>query len=75
MRIAKVTARTKDVEGGEIVRDANGNPTGMSEEQGKGKVIPFFNFFNFFWIGIFKDRAMDLINAVVPPLSADEEDR
>jgi len=49
MRLAGVTAETPDPAGGEIVRDADGTPT-----------------------GVFKDNAMNLIAAVMPPL-ADEE--
>ncbi|HOP19645.1 MAG TPA: amidohydrolase, partial [Amphiplicatus sp.] len=49
MRIAGVTAETSDPAGGEIVRDADGTPT-----------------------GVFKDNAMNLIAAAMPP-PADEE--
>jgi predicted amidohydrolase YtcJ len=43
MKLAKIDKSVKDVDGGEIVRDADGNPT-----------------------GIFKDAAMNYINAVIP---------
>lgn len=43
MRLAGVNKDTKDVEGGEIVRDANGNPTGVLKDAAMSyvnKVIP-----------------------------------
>jgi predicted amidohydrolase YtcJ len=43
MKLAGVNKDTKDVEGGEIVRDANGNPTGVFKDAAMsyvGKVIP-----------------------------------
>lgn len=43
MKLAKVDKNTKDVPGGEIVRDANGNPTGVFKDEAMGyinKVIP-----------------------------------
>lgn len=46
LRLAKITARTPDPPGGTIVRDAQGNPT-----------------------GVLKDAAMNLVYAVVPPLT------
>lgn len=47
MKLAKVDKNTKDVAGGEIVRDANGNPTGVFKDAAMnylGKVIPAFTF-------------------------------
>lgn len=44
---AKVDKTTKDVEGGEIVRDSNGNPTGILKDAAMsyvGRVIPDFSF-------------------------------
>jgi predicted amidohydrolase YtcJ len=49
MKLAGIDARVKDVDGGIIVRDPNGNPT-----------------------GVFKDAAMDLIQAKIPPMNAEE---
>lgn len=43
MRLAKVDKNTKDVAGGEIVRDASGNPTGVFKDAAMGyvgRVIP-----------------------------------
>lgn len=43
MRLAKVDKTTKDIEGGEIVRDASGNPTGIFKDTAMGyieRVIP-----------------------------------
>ncbi len=43
MRLASVTKDTKDVDGGEIVRDANGNPTGVLKDAAMSyinRVIP-----------------------------------
>ncbi|HSE49662.1 MAG TPA: amidohydrolase [Terriglobales bacterium] len=43
LRLAKVTAKTADPPGGEIVRDAQGNPTGVLKDAAMGlvyKVIP-----------------------------------
>lgn len=43
MQLAGVTAATKDPEGGRIVRDANGNPTGVFVDNAQGliaRVIP-----------------------------------
>jgi predicted amidohydrolase YtcJ len=51
LELAGVDASTADVDGGEIVRDANGNPT-----------------------GILKDNAMDLVAAVIPAPSPEQED-
>ncbi len=47
MKLAGVDKNTKDVEGGEIVRDANGNPTGVLKDAAMNyisKVIPPFTF-------------------------------
>ena len=47
MRLAKVDKNTKDVEGGEIVRDAGGNPAGVFKDAAMtyiAKVIPEFSF-------------------------------
>jgi predicted amidohydrolase YtcJ len=47
MNLAKVDKNIKDVEGGEIVRDANGNPTGVFKDAAMsyvGKAIPDFSF-------------------------------
>src|SRR5687768_6702189 len=47
MRIAKVDKTVKDVAGGEIVRDASGNPTGVFKDAAMGyiaKVVPEFSF-------------------------------
>src|SRR5215204_1842912 len=47
MKLAGVDNRTKDVEGGEIVRDADGNPTGVLKDAAMNyiyKVIPPFTF-------------------------------
>mgnify|MGYP001489776842 CR=1 FL=1 len=47
MKLGGVNKDTKDVEGGEIVRDANGNPTGVFKDAAMGyvaKVIPDFSF-------------------------------
>ncbi len=52
LRLAKVTRETRDVAGGEIVRDAQGEPA-----------------------GVLKDNATDLVWAVVPPASAEMNDR
>ena len=49
LELAGVTAGTPDPEGGRIIRNADGSPT-----------------------GVFVDDAMDLIERVVPPPSADE---
>src|SRR5215469_7186687 len=51
MKLAGVDRNTKDVPGGEIVRDRDGNPT-----------------------GVLKDHATSLIEKVMPPLSAREQD-
>lgn len=43
MRLAKIDRTTKDVEGGEIVRDAEGNPTGIFKDTAMGyieRIIP-----------------------------------
>lgn len=43
LKLAGITAKTKAPEGGEIVRDKNGNPTGVLKDAGQGlvtKVIP-----------------------------------
>jgi predicted amidohydrolase YtcJ len=50
MKLAKVDKSVKDVNGGEIVRDADGNPT-----------------------GIFKDAAMNYINAVIPDAAFEQK--
>jgi predicted amidohydrolase YtcJ len=50
MRLAKVDKSVKDVNGGEIVRDADGNPT-----------------------GVFKDNAMNYINAVIPDATFEQK--
>jgi predicted amidohydrolase YtcJ len=47
LRLAGITAKTADPAGGEIVRDAQGNPT-----------------------GVLKDAAQDLVNKVMPPMTA-----
>jgi predicted amidohydrolase YtcJ len=52
LRAAGVTAATPDVEGGEIVRGAGREPT-----------------------GIFKDNAMEVVDRVVPGLTAEQQDR
>ena len=52
MKLAGIDRNTIDVPGGEIERDAEGNPT-----------------------GIFKDAATGLIERVMPPLTAEEQDR
>ncbi|MBS1794674.1 MAG: amidohydrolase [Acidobacteria bacterium] len=47
MKLAKVDRETKDVAGGEIVRDAAGNPTGVFKDSAMGyiyRVIPDFSF-------------------------------
>ena len=47
MKLAGVDKNTKDVAGGEIVRDAQGNPTGVFKDAAMnylGKVIPAFTF-------------------------------
>ncbi len=47
LRLAGVTKDTKDVAGGEIVRDASGNPTGVLKDAAMNyvyKVIPEFSF-------------------------------
>ncbi|MBC7901193.1 MAG: amidohydrolase [Saprospiraceae bacterium] len=47
MNLAKVDKATKDVEGGEIVRDASGNPTGVLKDAAMnyiGRVIPDSSF-------------------------------
>jgi predicted amidohydrolase YtcJ len=47
MNMAKVDKNVKDVEGGEIVRDANGNPTGIFKDAAMsyvGKAITDFSF-------------------------------
>ncbi len=47
MKLAGVDKNTKDVEGGEIVRDAAGNPTGVFKDAAMNyfyKVIPAFSF-------------------------------
>lgn len=47
LRLAGITKDTKDVDGGVIVRDANGNPTGVLKDTAMeivGKVIPEPNF-------------------------------
>ncbi|MDQ3221486.1 MAG: amidohydrolase [Acidobacteriota bacterium] len=47
LNLAKVDKNTKDVDGGEIVRDAAGNPTGVLKDSAMGyvaKVIPDFSF-------------------------------
>lgn len=50
LKLAGIDAATATPDGGEIVRDAGGEPT-----------------------GILKDNAMDLVFAVIPPMSADEK--
>jgi predicted amidohydrolase YtcJ len=50
MRLAKITADTKDPEAGVIDRDAQGRPT-----------------------GVFKETAMELVAALVPPYSHDQQ--
>jgi predicted amidohydrolase YtcJ len=52
LRIAGITRETPEVDGGTIVRDEHGEPT-----------------------GILKDNAEQLVDRVLPPLSADEERR
>ncbi|HXI12704.1 MAG TPA: amidohydrolase [Thermoanaerobaculia bacterium] len=52
LKLAGVTAGTPDIEGGEIVRGADGAPT-----------------------GVLKDNALGLVDRVVPPASADAQDR
>ncbi len=47
MTLAKVDKNVKDVEGGEIVRDGSGNPTGIFKDAAMvyvGRVIPDFSF-------------------------------
>jgi predicted amidohydrolase YtcJ len=47
MNLSKVDKNVKDVEGGEIVRDASGNPTGIFKDAAMnyvGKAIPDFSF-------------------------------
>ena len=47
LKLAGVDKNTKDVAGGEIVRDAQGNPTGVLKDAAMnyvGKVIPAFSF-------------------------------
>jgi predicted amidohydrolase YtcJ len=47
MKLTSVNKDTKDVEGGEIVRDTNGNPTGVFKDAAMNyvaKVIPDFSF-------------------------------
>jgi predicted amidohydrolase YtcJ len=47
MTLAKVDKNVKDVEGGEIVRDASGNPTGIFKDAAQvyiGRVIPDLSF-------------------------------
>ncbi|MEO8573006.1 MAG: amidohydrolase [Pyrinomonadaceae bacterium] len=47
MKLANVDKNVKDVEGGEIVRDAAGNPTGIFKDAAMahvGRVIPDFSF-------------------------------
>ncbi|MDF2759760.1 MAG: Amidohydrolase 3, partial [Thermomicrobiales bacterium] len=38
MELSDITAATKDPEGGDLVRDANGNPTGLLRERASGLV-------------------------------------
>ncbi len=52
LRLATVSRTTADVEGGEIVRDASGEPA-----------------------GVFKDNATALVERVIPPPSAELNDR
>ena len=52
MKLAGIDRNTKDVPGGEIVRDVEGNPT-----------------------GILKDAATALVERIMPPLSAEEQDK
>ena len=52
LKLAGVDRKTKDIEGGEIVRDRKGEPTGA-----------------------LKDNAMSLIDKIVPPPSAEIQDR
>src|SRR5918993_1623923 len=52
LKAAGVTRATADIDGGEIVRGANGEPTGL-----------------------LKDNAMALVDKVVPPASAEMQDR
>jgi predicted amidohydrolase YtcJ len=52
MKLAGIDRNTKDVPGGEIERDKDGNPT-----------------------GILKDAATGLVERILPPLSAEEEDQ
>ncbi len=40
MKLAKVDKNTKDVAGGEIVRDANGNPTGIFKDNAADYIYP-----------------------------------
>lgn len=40
MKLAKVDKNTKDVAGGEIVRDANGNPTGIFKDEAMNYFYP-----------------------------------
>ncbi len=51
LKLAGIDRNTKDVPGGEIVRDKEGNPT-----------------------GILKDAATALVEHIMPPLSAEEQD-
>ena len=47
LKLASLDRTTKDVDGGEIVRDASGNPTGILKDAAMGyvaKVIPDFSF-------------------------------
>ncbi len=50
MKLAKVDKTVKDVDGGEIIRDSEGNPT-----------------------GVFKDNAMNYINAVIPDAAFEQK--
>lgn len=52
LKLAGIDRNTKDVPGGEIERDKEGNPT-----------------------GILKDAATALVERIMPPLSAEEQDR
>src|ERR1700686_3986148 len=52
MKLAGIDRNTKDVPGGEIERDKDGNPT-----------------------GILKEAATGLVERILPPLSAEEEDQ
>jgi len=47
LKLAKVDKTTKDVEGGEIIRDASGSPTGVFKDSAMGyfvKAIPEYSF-------------------------------